>query len=146
MALRTLSRKIATSDLAERGREDDPHITVKYGFDDGDDDPGPVRRLLKDFGPIRVTLGKTSVFPDSGNGDVVKIDVESKDLHRAHNLLNALPHDESHSEYKPHATVAYVKAGKGKKYSGLDDLDGQSFTVDVVMFCAKDETKTKVHL
>ena len=143
-ALRTLSRKIAKADLAEDGREDDPHITVKYGLED--DSPVNVRRVLKEHGPISVTLGKTSIFPDSGNGDVVKVDVDSKDLHAVHEALNALPHGDSHAEYQPHATVAYVKAGKGKQYEGLDDLDGQTFTADTVEFCRKDSSKCRIPL
>mgnify|MGYP001476203951 CR=1 FL=1 len=39
---------------------------------------------------------------------------------------------ETHKDYKPHATIAYVKKGEGKKYVGNKSLEGQSFEINEI--------------
>jgi hypothetical protein len=40
-----------------------------------------------------------------GNGDVLKVDIDSPDLHRLNGkIAEALPNTDTHPEYKPHAT------------------------------------------
>ena len=146
-SIRTLGQNIAKRDLAEEGRETDPHITVKYGLHTND--PGKVRRVLANEPPVEVTLGATSFFPgsESGNGDVVKVDVDSADLRRLHKKLSgALAHTDTHPGYKPHATVAYVKTGKGKKYAGDTTLAGRTVTIKQVMFCRKNGSQIAIPL
>ena len=141
------SKKIADEDLADDGRETEPHVTVLYGLHG--EDPESVRKLLADEPPVRVTLGKTSIFPDDGErgSDVVKIDVESEDLARLNKkLADALPHTITHPGYKPHVTLAYVKPGKGKKYAGANDLEGQEIVIDRVVFSDRAGKQTVIRL
>lgn len=145
--VRAFAALIPDADLAENGRENEPHITVKYGLHG--EDPDEIRRVLADEPPITVTLGKTSIFPngESDNGDVVKIDVDSPDLHRLNKkIAAALPVTDTHPEYKPHVTIAYVKPGEGKKFAGSDALAGQSITLDHIVFSSKDGTMTEIPL
>ena len=145
--LMKVARTIPDEDLAEDGREDQPHITVKFGLHGND--PDTVRALVANEPPITVRLGKTSIFPnsESNTGDVVKVDVESADLHRLNKkIADALPHTDTHPTYKPHATLAYVKAGLGKKYVGRTDLVGQTFTIDRLVFSGKDRVDTTIEL
>jgi hypothetical protein len=88
-AVQQLGARIPDAELADNGREETPHITVKFGLHGNDVDA--VRRVLEDEGPIKLTLGKTSMFPngESGSGDVVKVDVDSPDLHRLNKKLAA---------------------------------------------------------
>lgn len=152
--VRRAGLQIPDEDLADDGRENEPHVTLKYGLHG--EDPEPVRKLLENEPPIRLTLGKTSVFPanesktargGAGSADVVKADVHSPDLHRLHKKISAaLPHTDTHPDYKPHATLAYVKPGKGKKYAGSKAVEGFRAVVDHVTFSSKNGQKTRIPL
>jgi 2'-5' RNA ligase len=139
--------KIPDSELTEDGREDQPHITVKFGLHD--DVPDAVRELLAGEKPITAKLGKISIFPakEGSDFDVVKVDVESPDLHRLNQkIADARPVTDTHPEYKPHVTIAYVKPGEGKKYVGDTAFEGQEISFDSVTFSGKNREKISVPL
>lgn len=145
--IRQLSEQIPDADLAEDGREDAPHVTVKFGLTE--DNVEAVREALADEGPIRVTFGEVSVFPDSGNGDVVKVEVESEGLRRLNKkIAKAVPSEDTHPTYQPHATIAYVQPGKGETYAKRfrGALKGQEVELNSVTFSAKDRSKTSLPL
>lgn len=113
-----LAAQVRDEDLAEGGRETVPHITCRYGLHDSD--PPHVANVLSQFSTVSYTLGAVSCFlagENGGESDVVKVEVDSPDLHRLNAALAALPHTDTHPEYKPHATIAYVKAGLGESYA-----------------------------
>jgi len=66
------------------GRELDVHVTIKYGL--VTNDPEEIKQVVEEeYSPksIAMTLGEVSLFTSEENGhdyEVVKIDVESKDL------------------------------------------------------------------
>lgn len=137
--LAAVGQSIPDADLADQGRETDAHVTVKYGLHTNNVDE--VRKLLVDQPPITVKLGTTSVFPNgpSNYGDVLKADVDSPDLHALNaKIAGALEHTDTHPEYVPHATIAYLKPGLGKKYAGNDALNGTTATIDRLTFSAAD--------
>lgn len=143
--MKALGAKIPDGDLTEDGREDDTHITVKFGLHDGK----PLRRLvdaLSGFGPVRATLGKTSLFQNE-DADVVKVSVQSPDLHRLNKLIaRTVKCTDTHPTYIPHATIAYVKPGRGRKYAGDDTLAGTDLEFASVVFSAKDRTLHRIPL
>ena len=119
------------------GREDKPHITVRYGLETTD--VKDIAPAFEGIDPIKVRFGKVSIF-ESDNYDVVKIDVESAGLHKANKKVGetvSLP-GETFKDYAPHATIAYVKKGEGKKYIGDKSLEGQEAVIDSVFLSAKD--------
>jgi 2'-5' RNA ligase len=139
--------KIPDWALAEEGRETKPHVTVKYGLHG--DDPAPVRDVLRKFSPFTVRMGNTSHFPDSGSGDVVKADVHSQELHKLHHAIaDSIRHTDTHPDYHPHVTLAYVKRGLGRKFATEDghSLRGKEATVDHVIFSDRQGKRTKIHL
>jgi hypothetical protein len=130
---------IPDDDLAGKGRVPDPHLTVLYGLHA--DDPSKVAALVSGFGPVKVTLGNTAIFQSrhvGGNYDVLRIDVESPDLHRLHELLTKLPHAGLHANYVPHVTVCHTKPYRAVKYSRRPDFAGTVLTFDELVFSAKD--------
>lgn len=139
---------VSEQDLSDDGRELNPHITIRYGFDPSVS-AGEVAACLKDAGPIRYWLGSVSLFRGADNGkdyDVLKADVESADLHKLHKKLAQLPHTDTHKEYKPHATIAYVKAGRGEYYASQFkpfDLEG---TASFVIYSDAKKRKTDIYL
>lgn len=142
------SKKIPEADLADDGRETEPHVTVKYGLHTNEAEH--VRKLIENEPPIKAKLGKASVFPATETGgtyDVVKLDVDSPDLHRINKLISdSLPHTDTHPNYHPHVTLAYVKPGLGEKHVGMADLVGQELTVDRIIFSDKDRNHVEVVL
>ena len=116
-----LARRVRDEDLAEDGREDEPHVTARYGL--SIDDAAAVVPIVQDFGPVKFRLGRVSLFPatDKRPCDVLKVDVESADLHELNAVLAELPHVDTQAGYKPHATIAYLKPGLGAIYAALLD-------------------------
>lgn len=142
--VRTQAAAIADEDLTEDGREDEPHVTVKYGLHG--DDAGAVRKLLADEPPVRVKLGKSSLF-ENEDADVVKVDVDSPDLHRLNaKIAGAVENSDTHPDYKPHVTLGYVKPGRGKKYAGNAALEGREVVLDRVVFSDRNGNRTEIPL
>ena len=121
---------------AEDGLETEPHCTVKYAL--LTDEVKDIREILKKEKKGKFYLGKSTIF-EKDKYDVVKIEVESEDLKRVHERLNNLPHEDKYPEYKAHATIAYLKKGKGKKYIGKFKID-KSIKFDELFF---ENTKDK---
>ena len=126
----------------DAGIEKDPHITVKYGLET--DDLKMVKEQIAKEKGGKIYLGKSTIF-EGDEYDVVKIDVESEALSRLHEKLNTLPHADKHAEYHAHATIAYVKSGKGKKYLGKFKVD-KSFKFDEVFFGDRDSKNHSINL
>jgi hypothetical protein len=141
------TKLIDDKDLADKGREKDPHVTVKYGLHS--ENPKPVKAALAGEKPIKLKLGKTKVFAadDKRNSDVVVVDVESDDLKRLNKKISdAVPNTDTHPEYKPHMTLAYVKPGAGKKYDGMGHLQGTEISANAISFSNKQGQKTPIKL
>jgi 2'-5' RNA ligase len=115
MAVLRAGANIADADLAGDGREDNTHVTVRYGFP-ADVTAADVARVLGDTEPVAMRLGKIGFFAGD-DADVVFVEIESPDLRKLHAKLAKLPHTDTHDEYRPHATVAYVKPGLGRVYA-----------------------------
>lgn len=121
---------------ADDGIEHESHVTARWGLHFMTPS-ARLRNALRDFGPITLTLGKTSLFT-GGDADVLKIDVDSLDLHRLYALIERLvPVHTTFPVYRPHATLAYVVKGRGKKYAGNAELAGTRLKVNHVLFSGK---------
>jgi 2'-5' RNA ligase len=129
------------------GRELGPHITIKYGLETTN--PEDVEKLAKEskVGEIDIVLKEISLFEsDDTPYDVVKIDVQSPNLHELNKLFSTLPNADTHPEYKPHLTVAYVKKGIGKKYEGVEEFVGVNFKSDCFYFKSSTGDSKKIDL
>ena len=134
--MRKMAGRISPADLGTDGVEHEQHVTVKWGLHF----QTPTKRMreaLRSFGPVTFTFGKTSLFTNP-DADVLKIDIDSPDLRRLNKLISRLaPTHDTHPTYMPHATLAYLKPGRGRKYIDDKSLAGQSATVDSVVFSGK---------
>lgn len=130
---------VRDEDLAEGGRTTDAHVTVRYGLHT--DDPADAAAKLAGAGtPITLFLGGLGMFSNP-EADVLYVRVESPDLHRLNARLGELPNTQTHAEYTPHATIAYVKPGTGRKYLEEWKAVDLEYSTDAVTFCARDGTK-----
>jgi hypothetical protein len=95
-----------------------PHSTVYYGADKRDIDL--IAKVVQDYGrPIRVSLGALNVF-EHEERDVLYIELVGDSLVDLHNAIGQLPHSrpQTHPQYIPHLTLAYVKKGAARKFIG----------------------------
>jgi 2'-5' RNA ligase len=128
--------------LAADGREDDIHVTVKYGIHIIDFTE--IREIFNDVKPVEVKLGKITLFEISDDFDVVKIDLYSPELHQLNSTISKkFEVTDTYPEYHPHCTLAYVKKGCGTPYNGNTSFEGRKIILDSVFFSGKDNRKTE---
>jgi 2'-5' RNA ligase len=126
------------------GRETEPHVTVLYGLKTTD--PKEVKKLIENYGDVELTLGKTSLFKQD-EYDVLKVDVESKELRELNKKLKEnLDYESDFPNYKPHLTIAYLKPGEGQKYVGDNRFDGQKIKLSEILFADAERNKTPINL
>lgn len=141
--VRKIGESVRAGDLVSM--ETRPHVTLMFGLHT--EDSKQVESVLASEGPISVRLGKTDFFPpdDQHNDDVVHVRVFSPDLHRLHaKIRRTLPHTANYPKYRPHVSVARVKAGSGVRYVGRSDLDLESFDSDEVWFSNKSGRRSRI--
>lgn len=143
-----MAATIADEDLAEDGREDRPHITVKYGIHT--EEAYEVAAALRNEPGGVAILGATSLFQAKDNwsgADVVKIDVISRDLRRLNGAIaSGVEVTDKYPVYRPHVTVAYVKPGRGQKYEGMDAVEGAEVPFYSITFSSKNGTEVDIPL
>lgn len=112
------------------GREENPHVTVRYGL--ATDNPKDVAGLSA-LSAIDAKMGKVSIF-ETDKYDVVKVEIISPALRAANKKVGELVDlpGETFKDYQPHATIAYVKKGEGQKYAGDSTFEGESVSFDVI--------------
>ena len=89
-----------------------------------------------------IVLENASLF-ESENYDVLKFDANCPKLHDVNKALSKLPHTTSFPDYHPHATVAYLKKGKGADYaSQLEDIKF-SVTPNKIVYSKPDGSKSE---
>lgn len=142
--LQELQDQIEDDDLYDdepgMGKETEFHATALYGIHSNS--PKFVYDKL-DLKPVTFKLSKLSLF-ENEKYDVLKFDVVSPDLNKLNKeCCEKLEYTNKYPDYKCHATVAYLKPGKGKKYTKLkSELFGKEYSTDKFIF--SDNQKNKV--
>jgi 2'-5' RNA ligase len=123
-------------------RENEPHVTILYGIHSDVPDEKVEEMISKMTGP-ELTLKEISMFDNAHRGfDVVKFDIESDDLREMNNMFKELPHTNDYPDYHAHATIAYTKAGTGKKYvTSLDDDASLKLVPHKIVYSKPDGSK-----
>jgi len=123
----------------EYGFEIHPHITILYGLNE-EKDYFDLRQKLKDFGPIKFTIGNISSFRnDDKPYDVILLEIESPKLHELHNFIkDSYDNDYSWPEYKPHMTLAYVNKNTCSLLEGDHKFHGRTFDIGMAKWSHSD--------
>jgi hypothetical protein len=148
-ALDRARARINVDHLAGDGLVRDGHVTIRYGLKGGDE--VGIRAHLEKQHPFEATLGKVSAFPPSEHSDgaaPIVVVVDSTDLRRIEKELdrhgNFVPR--SFADYRPHATLAYVKPEVAKRYAGMLGTAGKKFVVNSISISHRDGSVHKVEL
>jgi len=126
------------------GLENDIHTTVFYGITSAD--PRKSKKLIEQFPTFQVTLGKLAKFT-SDKYDVLKIDVEGKELHKLHYAIEKhIDNKNDYPDYKPHCTIGYVEPGTADQFIDAIPFEGMKFKIKAVIFSSKDGRKYRIPL
>ncbi len=126
------------------GREDEFHVTVKYGLVDSTPSPKLIR-ILSDFKPFMVGIDKVSLFKNGEKKgfDVVKCEVISEDLRKLNKkICDSCKFVDEYKTYNPHVTIAYVKPDSCNHLVGEFPLKDK-FNVNEVIFSSGGESDGK---
>jgi len=132
----------------EMGREDSPHVTVKYGLHT--DDTDEVREKMETRWPIKAKLGKASIF-DAPDYIVLKFEITGTALRALNSFVcKEFECTDTHPEYNPHATIAYMTKNPDdpddwKQFAGKE-LEGEEFEVDEVEWSPAGPEKVMIPL
>jgi 2'-5' RNA ligase len=137
------TKHIPDKDLADKGREPDSHITVKYGIEDKG--PQAIEALVKSHRQIRAKLGKLSIFKTNPEYDVLIIEVDSPDCANLNRIITRnVPCTTTFPVYIPHCTIAYVKKGAADKLNGNNEFGGTELEFPELTFSSKADKLTKI--
>lgn len=122
------------------GKENDPHVTVLFGLHNDIPDSDIEEEINKIKTPS-LSFSGISTFTNP-LFDVLKFDVISDDMHELNKRFTKYPHTTDFPVYHPHVTLAYVKAGKGKKYvTTLNKLPEVEVIPASIVYSKADGTK-----
>jgi len=131
------------------GVESDPHVTVLYGTLDDKIDLEEMKEVILNRDPINLKLVDISMF-ENDDFDVLKFGIESEDLNKFNSdIREKFEYENDYDDYVPHATIAYLKSGTGKKYikdfeeEGQIELEGLN---EITYSRVIDEEKEKIKL
>jgi 2'-5' RNA ligase len=105
------------------GIEEEPHTTLLYGLHE-EVSTEDVKTIVDKFEFGTCKIYNASLF-ENEKYDVLKFDVKGENLKECNKELSKLPHTTNFPDYHPHMTIAYLKPGKGKKYTEI--LKDQEF-------------------
>lgn len=116
--LSSLISQIDENDIADKGLEDEHHVTLLYGFHMGQKNRDIVD-ICNQYDFTNVILKSPTCF-ESDDYDVLKFDIQDETLSQINEELKAcFDHTNTHPDYTPHLTIGYIKAGMGQKYIDL---------------------------
>ncbi len=122
------------------GREDEPHVTILYGLHDDIKDE-EIEEDINDIKEPKIAFKSISSF-DNPKYDVLKFDVDSKDLTKLNKVFKEYPFTSNFPDYHPHCTIAYLKPGKAAKYiKKAKDLVGMDMEPSKIVYSKADGSK-----
>jgi len=126
------------------GLEDEPHTTLLYGLHP-EVSLDEVKKILNSYTYYPCTIKNASLFKNE-KYDVLKFDVEGKNLHETNNDLKRYPFTSDYPDYHPHLTIGYIKPGFGKKYTKMLKEIEFKLIPQYVVYSHPDGTKDKIKI
>lgn len=111
---KTISEDLIYKEGDDYGREQHPHITLKYGLTQSYTE-AQMKHLLRQVTPFNIQVRGLSIF-ESDKYDVLKFDVDAPELHKLHETFSFLPNHDEHPEYHPHMTLGYLRKGFAERF------------------------------
>ena len=148
-----LQSMVQESDLAGKGFEKNPHVTVRYGITDNQ--TSGIVDYLQSLEPFQIALGTVDAFPASdhtGGAAVLIVNVESATLPEVNEQLAAVGNFKpADFDYHAHVTLAYVKPEEVDAYLRLMNgafFSPKGFTHEVRSICvrSKDEGQEPIRV
>lgn len=123
-----------------------PHITLLYGIKKSVPVTA-IRAIIENKSPFSVQFGAVGIFSNP-DFDVLYVSVlPNKSLSAFYDALQVLPNENTHPNYRPHITLAYMKKGAAKKYLNIfNPLQGKTFNVKQVVISRVDYLNEVVDL
>ena len=119
-------------DRSGKGRELQPHITVKYGIHE--EAPDPVFALIPNK-EVPFELGQVTRFTSGDSYDVIIVEILSPGLHSLNSEVSLnFECTDTFPVYKPHLTLAYVNKGALPHLDGQTVFEGQKDKFDTFLF------------
>jgi GGDEF domain-containing protein/2'-5' RNA ligase len=151
-ALYAARSKVDDADLAGDGKDvGENHVTVRYGLHKAASEN--LKSFIRAQAPFEAKLGKVAAFPPHGDAKEQEsapliAGVESPELHKINGEIDKHDNFEPSSfpDYKPHATIAYVKPDAVKKYVGDKSTEGKTFMVRSIAVGDRDGNHEEVKL
>jgi hypothetical protein len=138
-AQKVLTIPVNGEDLAAKGRDMNPHVTVLYGFH-AEVTAEQINLITRGLGDVDITLGPLEAFPEGPDGIPLVIRIESEKLRKLNAELKALPHTEIWPDYRPHICVAYLKpeANAQDYVDAGNPFEGGIFTLTQLIYSGID--------
>jgi 2'-5' RNA ligase len=119
------------------GRENEYHITVKYGLTDTKPSEELIK-LLKNIRPFPVRIDPISLFKNGNTKgfDVVKCGITSNELRQLNKqICDVVDYEDTYKVYSPHLSLAYVKPDSCNHLQGKNPLgEFNEFVINDVVF------------
>lgn len=149
--IKTIKQFIDEDDLYKPEHEDFgyckySHSTILFGLLHDDDLPNLVKEYLIPLDELNDIYVKNISLFENKEYDVVKMDIKSKDLKKMNKKLrNNFEYTSDHPEYHPHLTLAYIKKGKGKKYT-IENIKKIKLEPDKYVYSSPEFKKTTIDI
>ena len=126
------------------GIEDEIHTTVLFGITEKF--PNATKLALKNIKPFKIKLSYISKFY-SGDYDVLKINIISKELENLHYLLeDSVENENEYPVYQQHLTLAYVLKNTNNHLIGINQFSNREFLVNSLFFSSNSRLDYKLRL
>lgn len=127
------------------GKETEPHVTALFGLHEEVTDK-EIEEVINKIKEPKIKFGGISAFKND-KFEVLKFDVESKDMHKINKDLREFPHTNTYPDYHPHCTIAYLKPKMADKYiKKLNDSIEMEMTPSHIVYSKVDGSEKSYNL